>query len=46
MAIYALAAFAIIGAFAGWLGGMLLKGRLGSIVNTIASVTAAFTGEC
>jgi uncharacterized membrane protein YeaQ/YmgE (transglycosylase-associated protein family) len=45
MPIYALAAFAIIGAFAGWLGGMLLKGRgLGFIVNTIAGVIGAFIG--
>jgi len=47
MPIYALAAFAVIGAFAGWLGGMLLKGRgLGLIVNTIVGVIGAFTGEC
>jgi uncharacterized membrane protein YeaQ/YmgE (transglycosylase-associated protein family) len=46
MPVYALAAFVIIGVFAGWLGGMLLKGRgLRPIGNmTIGSIGAIAGG--
>jgi uncharacterized membrane protein YeaQ/YmgE (transglycosylase-associated protein family) len=47
MPVYALAAFVIIGVFAGWLGGMLLKGRgLRPIGNmTIGSIGAIAGGR-
>jgi len=45
MPIYALAAFAVIGVFAGWLGGMLLKGRgLNLAGNMIVGVIGALIG--
>jgi len=45
MPIYALAAFAVIGLCAGWLGGMLLKGRgLGIIGNLIVGAIGALIG--
>ena len=45
MPIYALAAFAMIGLCAGWLGGMLLKARgLGAIGNMTVGVIGALAG--
>ena len=45
MPIYALAAFAMIGLCAGWLGGMLLKARgLGAIGNMTVGVIGSLTG--
>jgi len=45
MPIYALVAYAIIGAFAGWLGGMLLKRRgLGPVGNILVGVIGAAIG--
>ena len=45
MPIYALAAFVMIGLFAGWLGGMLLKGRgFGLMGNMIVGVIGACIG--
>jgi uncharacterized membrane protein YeaQ/YmgE (transglycosylase-associated protein family) len=45
MLVYVLVAFAMIGAFGGWLGGMLLKDRgLGLIGNMIVGVIGAFIG--
>jgi uncharacterized membrane protein YeaQ/YmgE (transglycosylase-associated protein family) len=45
MHVYALVAFALIGAVAGWVGGMLLKRRsLGRIRNVFLGVIGASAG--
>jgi uncharacterized membrane protein YeaQ/YmgE (transglycosylase-associated protein family) len=45
MPIYVLVAFAMIGVVAGWLGGMLLKGRgLGLIGNMVVGAIGACIG--